>query len=183
MNRQINPLNLAANTSLLISPPCVSYEPLAVRAFLRASSGQTYHVFELDAAKINIKELAQLPRNWDGYGALPIQEGTACNALAAADQLFSWAPIPDIAPNPNGTISMEWESESGIAFFEVGRTRYSFFIDRTGASPIYADGAADAVPPYIGLLIQATLFPTPPGGAASTTVEGNVQFAGSGSRF
>jgi len=183
MNTQINPSSFAAYTSSLISQPHAIYEPLTLQAFRNAYGAQAYHVFELEAAKANIKEISQLPENWDGYGALPIQEKTMRNALSAADQLLTWAPIPDIAPNPNGTISMEWESETGIAFFEVGQTKYSFFIDPKDGSPIFADGSADEVLPYIGLLIQQTLFAMLPRVAASTTVEGNVQLAGPGSRL
>jgi hypothetical protein len=183
METQIKPLTLGANTSSQISAPYAIYEPLTVQACLSAYSGQTIHVFELEAAKHNIKEFAQLPENWDGYGALPIQQGTMCNALAAADQLLGSAPIPDIAPNPNGTISMEWESGSGTAFFEIGQTKYSFFIDLEGGTPIYADGAADAVLPYLGLLIKETLFSAPIDVTTSITVGGNVRLAGPGSGY
>jgi hypothetical protein len=131
--------------------------------------------WEADTARREIEELATLDGNWDGYGALKIQEQTRKNALAAVDLMLYWAPAPDIAPNSNGTISMEWETDSGIGHFEIGQTRYSFYIDREGGDPILADGRADEVAPQLGLVISSVLYPLKPGAAASTLIEGNVQ--------
>jgi hypothetical protein len=70
--------------------------------------------------------LAALPENWDGYGALHISAETIHNARRALNVL-AHAPLPEITPNPNGTISFEWETESSEAHLEIGKTRYSFY--------------------------------------------------------
>ena|SRR5216684_5762 len=128
----------------------------------------------MEAARQEIEQIAALDANWDGYGALRIQEQTKRNALAAVELMLLWAPVPDIVPNPNGTISMEWETDSGIGHFEIGQSMYSFYIERQDGDPILSDGSAGDVVPQLGLVISSVLFPVTPGAAASTIVEGNV---------
>jgi hypothetical protein len=131
-------------------------------------------VFDLDEVKRDIMKLATLSKNWDGYGALPIHEQTRRNALAAADLILQWAPSPaDVGPNSNGTISFEWVTEFGTAQLEIGFTRCSFYIDRTGSASFFWDGSADQIAPQLGVMISSALFPPLPGTAA-TTVIGSV---------
>ena len=144
----------------------------------QAYQNSVLHNFELQEAKRAIEEISRLPENWDGYGAIPILSQTKKNALATAEAMLNSVPVPDVAPNSNGTISMEWESGVGVAFLEIGQSRYAFYIDRLEGGPILADGPADEIPPYLGLLISSILFPGVPGTAASTTIEGNVQLTG-----
>ena len=64
-------------------------------------------------ARLAIKELADLKENWDGYGAAPISEQTRDNALRFVNLIEAapyGLPAPEICPNPNGTISFEWET-------------------------------------------------------------------------
>lgn len=130
--------------------------------------------FDIAEVKRNITELGTLCKNWDGYGALPIHEQTRRNAIAAADQILQWAPSPaDVAPNSNGTISLEWATDFGTAQLEIGLTRCSFYIDRRGNASFFWDGSADQIAPQLGLMISSTLFPPTPG-AAATTVIGSV---------
>ena len=65
------------------------------------------------SARLAIKELADLKENWDGYGAAPISEQTRDNALRFVNLIEAapyGLPAPEICPNPNGTISFEWET-------------------------------------------------------------------------
>src|ERR1017187_2081419 len=106
--------------------------------------GPRLDVFDLEEAKRDITELGALGENWDGYGAIPIQGRTRRNAIAATDQILLWAPFPsDIAPNPNGTISLEWGTEFGTAQLEIGLTRCSFYMDRRGGASFFWDGSTD----------------------------------------
>src|SRR5262245_20964910 len=82
---------------------------------------------ELDAAESTLRDFATLGPDWDGDGALSINPTVISNATAIARALGSAFPMPDINPNPNGTISFEWESGSGIAHLEMGKTRFSFY--------------------------------------------------------
>jgi hypothetical protein len=146
------------------------FQHLTGEAATRASQ-----IFAIEAARHEIEEIATLEDNWDGYGASRVREQTKTNALAAVLQMLLYAPLPDIAPNPNGTISMEWESDSGTGHLEIGQSRYSFYIDRHGANAIFCDGPAEQIAPQLGLLISSTLFPTRAGTAALSTVGGDVQ--------
>jgi hypothetical protein len=179
MTSLICPENLAINTvSVIPGQVPALHEPLTIQAFRSSCRAETLFVFELDEAKAEITTIAGLPANWDGYNALPIQQETKNNALAAAAQILTWAPTSDISPNPNGTISMEWESDYGLAYLEIGKTKYSFFIDRKCGTTLYSDGAADTLLPYLGLLIQSTLFPAVPASGASIMVGENAGFSG-----
>jgi hypothetical protein len=134
---------------------------------------QTY-TFEEKAVFDDIEHTGELKADWDGDGALPIQEQTKNNALLAARSIVASAPVPGIAPNPNGTISMEWETNLGSGHLEIGRTKYSFYLEAPGCKLFTAQGSVDKMVPYLGLLVSRYLFPPAPGGT-SITLQGNVQ--------
>ncbi len=113
---------------------------------------------EASAAMSELSKLTALPTNWDGYGAKPIDPATADNARAALAGLLPNAPAPELTPNPNGTISMEWESAAGIAHLEVGKTRYSFYVKPTGGQASVVDGDARNVPKELGAVVSAVLY-------------------------
>ena len=124
---------------------------------------KTFHQQPLNAeAAIGeqmLEEMARLPDNWDGYGGLPISKGAVANARAALSSLLAAVPLPDITPNPNGTISMEWETERGVAHLEVGATRFSFFLQPRVGGSTYAAGLASSIPVQsLGALIASALF-------------------------
>jgi hypothetical protein len=176
MITKIAPGEQTPTLSFIFGPSVVPYQPSETVQILSQYRGLRLKAFEIEEAKRQIAELRMLANNWDGYGAIPIQENTKNNALAAADQVLQWAPFPaDIAPNPNGTISLEWETEYGTAHLEIGLTRYSFYMDRRGGTTLGCDGAADDIVPQLGVLIFSSLFPPPPGTAAVTSVADNVQ--------
>jgi hypothetical protein len=116
----------------------------------------------LGAGEDQIAEIARMPDNWDGYGALTIKAATRRNAISALRSVLISAPIPDITPNPNGTISFEWETDLGFAGLEIGQTRISFFCKTKSADPILMDASADDVfiaTVKIGELVFRSLFP------------------------
>jgi len=151
------------------------YQPMiAMQVMQQHYLGSRLAVFDLAEVKRDITELGVLGKNWDGYGAIPIHEHTRRNALAAANQILQWAPSPaDIAPNPNGTISLEWETDFGTAQLEIGLTRCSFYMDRRGSASFFWDGSTDQIAPQLGVMISSALFPPTPGAAATTAI-GNV---------
>ena len=114
---------------------------------------------EVSVAKAKIHELGSMPENWDGYGATRISSETQQNAIKAIDVLLRSAPVPDIGPNPNGTISFEWESSQGVGHFEIGKTKFSFYVKTRSGSPALADGLADQIGNDIGPLVASLLFP------------------------
>lgn len=53
--------------------------------------------------------LLQLPRNWDGYGAMEIQEQIAQKALTVLVEVMeNDAPAPSVVPLDDGGIQVEW---------------------------------------------------------------------------
>ena len=114
---------------------------------------------QIESIKREIAALALLQEDWDGYGAARIQNQTVTNAQIAADLVLRTAPMPDITPNPNGTISMEWESKMGVAYLEIGKTQYSCYVSRQAKEPLLYDGAAGQIGTHLGTAISVALFP------------------------
>lgn len=125
----------------------------------RSLHGATWS--EVSVAKTKIRELGSMPENWDGYGATRISRETEKNAINAIDILLLSAPAPDIVPNPNGTISFEWETDQGIGHLEIGKTKFSFYVKTRSGSPALADGRADQIGNEIGHLVASFLFSVP----------------------
>lgn len=75
-----------------------------------------------------ISELGDLPENWDGEGACTIAREAIALANSILGILPDSLPLPEFAPNPNGTLSFYWTLPFGSAELEIGRTRYSWAI-------------------------------------------------------
>lgn len=54
--------------------------------------------------------------DWDGYGARPISQAVHVQARAFLDALPMWLPAPDIVPESDGEIAIEWDVESNRIF-------------------------------------------------------------------
>jgi hypothetical protein len=168
-------LNFGPTASVVWQTP--AYDPFL---FLQRQGGINLAIdpFAIAEAKNDIQQLGRLSFNWDGFGAIPIRELTQDNAIAAVNAFLLWTPSPLISPNPNGTISMEWETDAGTAQLEVGQSRYSVFIDPKYGEPILRDGSADQIAFDLGFMVAALLFPPAPGTSARTTIESDVQAPG-----
>jgi len=46
--------------------------------------------------------------NWDGYGALPVNQDTLCNTYLLLEALPLSSPAPSIGAEPDGSLTMEW---------------------------------------------------------------------------
>lgn len=139
--------------------PALRYQHPSVKTASSLSNAiSTAMPAELRTALISIDEIIAMPADWDGYGALPINARTASNAKNALKLLLAVTPTPDITPNTNGTISLEWESSQGVAHLEIGATRFSLFIKPTSGRTSFADGLADSMTQELGLLISAVLY-------------------------
>jgi hypothetical protein len=47
-------------------------------------------------------------KNWDGHEAKPLSVLALVEATTFLEALPSWIPLPEIIPEPDGTIGMEW---------------------------------------------------------------------------
>jgi len=134
----------------------------------RSALGVGYAFAEFESARQAIRQAFADP-NWDGYGALPIRDETKRNALTVLNQLEIVTCAPEITPNPNGTMSFEWETDQGFGQLEIGRTRYSFCVQLHNGSPTLDSGDSSEMDPSVGMLVDALLFPKqlPPVSAVS----------------
>jgi hypothetical protein len=104
-------------------------------------------------------EIAALPEDWDGYGASRIPTKTTQAARAVLEQLLNHIPLPEITPNSNATISLEWDAARGVAHLELGADDYSFFLKRESGTPVYLQGRLKDLPAdWLGQLILERLF-------------------------
>lgn len=149
--------NTFFNAAVPVVPArCEIVYMLPARGVTRAG----YAFAEFEAASSAIKN-AFAEANWDGYGAVPIGDETKKNALGALKYLETLTRAPEITPNPNGTLSFEWETSRGFGQLEIGRTRYSFYVQPHRGSAFLGRGDASDVRQEVGLLVDALLFPKP----------------------
>jgi hypothetical protein len=113
---------------------------------------------EFTATKL-LMHLGSMQTNWDGYGARKLQEDTISNSLTILKQLIRYLPAPDIAPNPNGTVSFEWMTTKGVAHLEIGKSRFSFFLKPHAGNSVLLDGPINTFPVELGPLVSAIIFP------------------------
>lgn len=156
------------NRAAIIAPyrerPILPYATYEVNKYKGAMRG------EIPVAEAKIADIELMEANWDGYGAIRISSDTSKNAKNAIGRLCSYAPIPDISPNPNGTISLEWETHEGFAHLEIGRTKYSFYIKPRTGKAILADGATNNIEINIGKWIAEILYPSTRGSETITKI-------------
>lgn len=71
--------------------------------------------------------MENLERNWDGYDADPIGFACISQARILLVALPPNTPPPDVTPNPNGTLTLDWETDDQALSLEIGATRFSSF--------------------------------------------------------
>jgi hypothetical protein len=150
----VNITNIFFNAAVPVS--CETMYMMPTKGFTRG--GFTFAEFE--AARSAIGQ-AYAQAGWDGYGALPVSGETKKNALGVLHHLETLTCAPEITPNPNGTLSFEWETNRGFGQLEIGRTRYSFYVQPHNGSPFLDSGDASEINPSVGLLVDALLYPKP----------------------
>jgi len=107
-----------------------------------------------------INEISQLEENWDGYGALKISQSVIRNTLLIIEsiRLFPQFLDPSITPLANGTISLEWETNQGVAYLEIGSHRFSGYIKSDNQKPALIQGQANSLSFYTLSCIHSILF-------------------------
>jgi hypothetical protein len=112
-------------------------------------------------AYLVLTEMEKFTLNWDGYGANPIGKSCIANARSVLGALHSWIPSPDIIPNPNGTLTLDWETEEQFLSLEVGATRFSTFWESKNGSKTdegILEVREKAIPSFVTKAL-ASLFP------------------------
>jgi len=108
-----------------------------------------------------LSELSRLGSNWDSYGAQAIDKTCVENAQALMAALPEDVPSPEISPNPNGTLTLDWEGEDRLLSLEVGRTRYSCFWEAGDDTTETDEGRiAGDIPAFVYFALQRMFPPT-----------------------
>ncbi len=96
-------------------------------------------VYTLQQLLLELEKFKNLENNWDGYDAVPISEQCFNNCISILTGFESKliGKITDIYPNPNATISIEFQTRSSM---EIGDTEFNFFVrDKTDNTVLYYD--------------------------------------------
>lgn len=96
-----------------------------------------------------ILEIEKLEADWDGYGAEPICAACIENARTIVELLPPFAVSPDLFPNPNGTVTLEWENARGTLSIEVGEAGISGFFDADAEPLFYQEDYAGGMPAFV----------------------------------
>ena len=81
-----------------------------------------------ESAQDEIRALANYMDDWDGYGAIrPLSECLNHALEIVRNEKINLDFLTDIYPNPNGTLSLEWEQDDNEIGLELGKEEFSFF--------------------------------------------------------
>lgn len=91
--------------------------------------------------------------DWDGYGALPITEDAYYEAkrLIESLPLTSFIPIPEITPEPDGSIGIEWSVGNRLIFVASVRGKNEivyaglFGVNKTHGTEYFGDSLPSAI--------------------------------------
>ncbi|WP_026775208.1 hypothetical protein [Polaribacter sp. Hel_I_88] len=88
----------------------------------------------------SILSFKSLTESWDGYGAVPLEIESATNSIQLLDLIGEniFCTISDFHPNPNGTITFEWEnSENEMVSLEIGNNSFSYFVEMASTNVMF----------------------------------------------
>ena len=90
--------------------------------------------------------------NWDGYGARPISEAVAERARLFLDNLPSSLPAPDIVPESDGELAIEWHFGARRVFsVSIGKEGPLHF------AGLFGEEERHGVEPFSGVLSSEIL--------------------------
>jgi hypothetical protein len=96
------------------------------------------HSFSLEKFLNEVLSFKSLENNWDGYGAIPTEVKSATQAISLASRLSerTLSKVSDVFPNPNGTVTIEWENHSGEKLVaEIGNNTFSYYLELNALPP------------------------------------------------
>ena len=122
-------------------------------------------------AATKVTEFASWTSGWDGEDAKQISREAVARTQSALQTLSWQLPVPEVTPNSNGTLSLEWETPFGIANLEIGRTRYAGYVSSAGYPTQYFEEANQDVSVTVGAVLSALLFGARRPSKPITTIE------------
>ncbi len=133
-----------------------------------AQGSSATHIKKFDRAEIltQLEDIAQLRDNWDSYGGNSISANCIENTKKIILGLDDTVVSPDIYPNPNGTITLDWETNGQTLSIEIGGTHFSSYWEKSSdAESVYESGEFTGKMPR---LLYTTLQSMYPNSAIST---------------
>lgn len=132
------PLGTTVALSSYIGQPFQFYSSLGV-------SLPSLYLLDRQPALYQLNSMDSLSDDWDGFGAASIPRQISQAASSFVLSLPVHIPTPEVSPNPNGTISLEWENDFGRAHLEIGKTQYSLYFRRSEGPPLYRNGFVNEI--------------------------------------
>lgn len=81
-----------------------------------------------EEAMDEVRTFANFQDDWDGYGAIrPLSECLNHALDIIRNEKISLDYLTDIYPNPNGTLTLEWEQDDNEIGLEVGSREFSYY--------------------------------------------------------
>jgi hypothetical protein len=117
-------LALGVTIPALMVSPCTAVSSQAVqiqrsRYEIASSAEQSIALFgERDGVLSMICEIEKECgfADWDGYGALPVSELHALKAKNFVKHLPMHIPMPEVSPEPDGSLSLDWTTSRSRRF-------------------------------------------------------------------
>lgn len=123
--------------SISAPPPPAQYWFNRAFESLRSASSL---LFEQEKLQRELDELANLPDNWNGEGAVRISPRVVARTRSLLASIIVDHPSPELTPNPNGTISLEWDCANRFLHLEIGERDFSILLGQEGHPPQGAQG-------------------------------------------
>lgn len=94
----------------------------------------SYEYVYKEDLKHSVRDLIFLKKNWDGYGAAAVDQGTINNVLKLIDLLdmkvLELLSLEGVNPTPYGTIELDFESKNkGLVSLELSKSKIGYFTD------------------------------------------------------
>jgi hypothetical protein len=122
---------------------------------LNTGGNYAYVLREVEDMLLPIRELRT---GWHGPRSIEISEEVVERTYKLASRAaLAGLPVPEVTPNPHGTITLEWEAPSASLSLEVGRSKAAGYLRTEGNDPILIPNAND-LPSEFFAFAQSTLF-------------------------
>lgn len=114
-----------------------------------------------DLSRPQLVSIGMLGDGWNGHGSLAPSPESLESIGRLLTQLPAELSSPDLTPNDNGTISVEWENARGYVHLEVGATRYALTIAAARLAPRFYNGLTPALDAdFVAERASSALFQT-----------------------
>ncbi len=82
---------------------------------------------------IELDRISKLQDNWDGLRANSVSGACIENTGRIISDLDTDVASPEIYPNPNGTLTLDWETGGQLLSIEIGDDRFSTYWETDNA--------------------------------------------------